>query len=158
MRFTSPLGKTAVLLFALGQPACAIRSSLPKLQSDRPIEIHHGFLGASYRQNGQVIDPSDMQDQLQRDPHAASDMSSAKTFAVVAMAFGAIGGALIGWPVGQAIGGEAHPIWPLAYAGGGAIALSIPFAVWADSSLNSAVEAFNQHLPRPASEPSPGAQ
>ena len=140
-----------MLLLIVGQVGCA---ALPKMQADRPIEIHRGVLGAIYKQNGVAIDSNDMQDRIALDREAAPDVSKARKLTFVATALGAVGGALIGWPIGQKIAGDEDPIWPLAYAGAGTIALSIPFAIWSNASLNSAVETFNQHLPRPDDAPS----
>jgi hypothetical protein len=55
----------------------------------------------------------------------------------------AAGGALVGWPIGQALAGEDKPLWVLAGAGGGLIAVSIPFSVAASNNLVNAVDAHN---------------
>lgn len=62
-----------------------------------------------------------------------------------AMVFGFIGGALIGWPIGTAIGGG-NPNWYLAAAGGGFILLSIPFSLDARENLHSAIDIYNEGL------------
>ena len=121
-------------------------ASLPRMDADDPIEIDSGPFGPRYKQDGQGIDPSDMADQLDKEPEATSDVSRSQGLRIVALLLGAAGGALIGVPLGQAAGGERDPLWPLAGAGAGAVALSIPATIWAVSSMDSAVEAHNQAL------------
>lgn len=149
MRFSSQSFAAIVLFAALNQAACA-GTTLPPMQPDRPVEIQHGFLGARYEQDGRPINQADLLEHLEQDPAAAPAASRYKTLMVVTTGLAAVGGGLIGWPIGQKLAGEEKPIWPLAYAGVGAVLLTIPLGVWANSSLNSAVEAFNQRLPRPA--------
>lgn len=66
-----------------------------------------------------------------------------------ALILSAAGGALLGWPLGQAIVGEEDPMWALAGVGGGLIAVSIPFAVVADNKVDNAVDAHNERLKGP---------
>ena len=154
MRFEKKLGLAAMLLAGIGPLGCA--PTLPKMQPDRAVEIERGFLGASYKQDGHPIDLNDMQEQISRDPEAGSYVSKSRTLGVISTVLAAAGGAMIGWPIGQKIGGHEDPKWELAYIGAGVAAISIPIGIWGASSLNSAVEAFNQHLPRPTeAQPAP---
>jgi hypothetical protein len=66
---------------------------------------------------------------------------------------GAVGGALLGWPIGEKLGGAENPHWGLAIAGGATIAVALPLAFWADSKVSQAVDSHNQSLVRPAAGP-----
>lgn len=126
------------------QVACGAAPTLVKMDPSRPIERDDG-----YQQQGQPLDPEDMTEKLSKEPEAGPHVSRAKTLSLIAVVLGAAGGALVGWPVGSAIGGDSNPKWGLAAAGGGAILVSIPFATWGASSFNSAVDAHNTRVGTP---------
>jgi hypothetical protein len=128
----------------LVQVACVAAPKLVKMDPSRPIERDDG-----YQQQGQTLDPEDMTARLAEEPEAAPHVSRAQTLGLIAVVLGAAGGALVGWPVGSAIAGDANPKWGLAYAGGGAILVSIPFLLWGVSSFNSAVDAHNTRVGTP---------
>jgi hypothetical protein len=125
---------------ALAGTGCA-GAKLAPMDPSRPIETEHG-----YTQNGTPIDPESMTEQLERERAAAPAVKRAKTLATLAVVLCGIGGALIGWPIGQWAAGEEDPIWPLAYAGVGALGVSVPLVVWSNSSMNSAIDAHNRGL------------
>jgi hypothetical protein len=50
---------------------------------------------------------------------------------------------------GRPIAGDSKPKWGLAYAGGGAILVSIPLILWGVSSFSSAVDAHNTRVGMP---------
>ncbi|MEO7033359.1 MAG: hypothetical protein ABI548_05815 [Polyangiaceae bacterium] len=130
----------ACLLLALtfGELGCATGAQLAPMNPSAPIETEHG-----YRQEGRLIDPKSMLETLESEPRAEAAVSRARTLETIALIFGAVGGGLVGWPLGQAIGGEAHPKWALAGVGAGAIVVAIPFTIGAGSSMTSAVKAHN---------------
>jgi hypothetical protein len=135
------------LLFAsllLAQVACGAAPKLVKMDPSRPIQRDDG-----YQQDGQTLDPEDMSEKLSEEPEAAPHVSRAKTLALIATILGAAGGALVGWPLGGAIGGESDPPWELAYVGGGVILVSIPLALWGASSFDTAVDAHNARVEPP---------
>ena len=61
--------------------------------------------------------------------------------------FAGIGGALIGWPLGTALGGG-EPMWELAAVGGGCIALAIPLVIVGKKRCNGGY-AFSPALHTP---------
>jgi hypothetical protein len=126
------------------QVACGVAPTLVKMDPSRPISRDDG-----YQQEGQTLDPEDMTAKLSEEPEAAPHVSRAKTLNLIAVVLGAAGGALVGWPVGGAIAGDSNPKWGLAYAGGGAILVSIPLILWGVSSFNSAVDAHNSRVGMP---------
>lgn len=135
---------TMSVLSILGSAGCASTQTV-KMDPSRPIETEHG-----YQQDGVDLDRADMVAVLGKDPASSSDVSRAQVLGVTAIVLATAGGALVGWPVGEKLGGKAHPTWELAYAGAAAIAVSIPLALWADGSIGSAVEAHNRATRGPA--------
>lgn len=129
---------------ALTQVGCA--AGLSKMNPSQPIAIDTGFFAARYKQDGNPLAVSDVADQLESNPETASDASRGRTLRVISSIVAGVGGALVGIPVGQAIVGEREPLWALAGAGGAAIAVSIPLAIWSDVSMDSAVEAHNRSV------------
>lgn len=124
----------------LGQLGCG---TLPRMQSTSPIEIDTVPFGARYKQDGQGIDPVYMVKQLKQETKAAPYVERSEGLRIASLIFAAAGGVLIGWPIGQSIGGDRKPTWALAGVGAGAIGLSIPFTIGAVWNMDSAVEAHN---------------
>lgn len=81
---------------------------------------------------------------LEEEPETVSHIRTAKTMSYISTAFAAAGGALIGWPLGQSLSGERHPLWVLAGIGAGVFTLSIPFSVYEVYSVDNAVKAHNR--------------
>lgn len=104
----------------------------------RPIEKEKG-----YRQDGQPLDSRDLWKKLKEEPEAAPHIRRAEVLDVVSIALGATGGALMGWPVGEALGGDPAPHWELMAIGGGAIVVAIPFAIWSASSRSQGITVHN---------------
>ncbi len=127
----------------LGQMGCA---SLPKMSSLSPIEIDTLPFRARYKQDGQGIDVADMVAQLKEEPDAALYAARSQDMRIVSLIFAAVGGALIGWPLGQSIGGDKKPTWVLAGAGAGAIGLAIPFTIGSLWNIDRAVESHNHRV------------
>jgi hypothetical protein len=111
-----------------------------------PITVRSGTLADSYEQRGAPLDQSDMVEKLGERPATKADIDAARTYATIGMIFGAVGGALIGWPIGAAAAGERKPPWVLAGVGAGVVAVSIPFSIGASGRVSDAVKAHNNSL------------
>jgi hypothetical protein len=136
--------KWMAVALALHGIGCA---SLQKMDPTRRIELNTGFFsGPRYAQGGKPI--GQMAEWLEKEPEAAPHASRAQALSLIATLVDGTGGALIGMPLGQKLGGAREPLWPLAGAGAAAIALSIPLMIWSFSSMDSAVEAHNRLLIR----------
>ncbi len=116
-------------------------SALPKMDASRSIQNGGAFVG--YMQDGKVIDPGDMADKLELEPKAVPYVKEARTLRVVSTILAAAGGAVLGWPLGEWASGQEKPYWPFAAAGGGVIAIAIPFAILSDLSMDTAVATHN---------------
>ena len=137
--------RTALVVIALCSQVGCVSAALPKMQIEQPIEIDRTrALSVRFKQDGREIDRSDMLDRLGERPESAADVRRARTLKTGGVVLGAVGGALIGIPLGQAIGGRSEPLWPLAYAGAGVAGVGISLGFWSDGSVNSAVEKHNR--------------
>lgn len=132
-------GRAGVMcLLVAVHTACAAVPPTAKMDRARLIQREDG-----YRQDGVALDPEDMTEKLSAEPDAAPHVSRSKTLSVISLVLATAGGVFVGWPIGGAIAGEPNPQWELAYVGGGAILVAIPFMLWAQSSMDSAVDAHN---------------
>ena len=130
----------------LGMCATGCGATLPKMNASAPIEKKSVFLGTEYQQNGQRIDREDMLSKLENEPEPADHLSGHGALSVSAVLLGGSGGALVGWPLGQAAVGNDDPLWVLAGVGAGLIVVAIPLAIVADNKVESAVDAHNLSL------------
>lgn len=133
-----------VALVVVGS-ACA---SGQKMVPNAPIQKRSAGLGTNYQQHGKEVDRDSMIAQLEREPEAADELSGYGGFHGAALVTGAVGGALVGWPVGSAVAGNDNPPWVMAGVGAVLIVLAIPAAITADNKLESAVDAHNARLGR----------
>ena len=134
------LGATCILL-PVGELGCAGGPKLAPMDPYQRIETERG-----YRQDGKVLDPDDMARTLEKEPAAAADVRRARTLATVATVLAAAGGALVGWPLGGGAADDPNPTWALAYAGAGAVVVSVPLLIWSGSSMANAVESHNRKV------------
>jgi hypothetical protein len=111
-----------------------------------PITVRSGTFGDSYEQRSAPLDQKDMVDKLGERPATKADVEAARTYATIGMIFGAVGGALIGWPIGAAAAGQSNPHWVLAGVGAGVVAVSIPFSIGASGRISDAVKTHNNSL------------
>src|SRR4030095_14771546 len=77
--------------------------------------------GSKIMWQGYEIYPAAARDMMYGTPEAFEFMKEARNKKAVANVFGFAGGFLIGFPIGQLIGGNDNPNWLLAAAGGGLI-------------------------------------
>jgi hypothetical protein len=108
-------------------------------------------LGTVFQQNGKTLTMAQIESITQLDPQAAKEMKIAKSNYTFSVIFGGIGGGLIGYPIGTAIGGG-EPNWTLAGIGAGIALLSIPFSLGSAKHTTNAARIYNkslQHSPIP---------
>lgn len=75
-------------------------------------------------------------------PEAYAYMKKANANYVTASVFASLGGGLIGWPIGTAIGGG-DPNWGLAAIGGGLVIVALPFHAAFKKNASKAIELYN---------------
>jgi hypothetical protein len=106
------------------------------------IEIQKVFGGIKLVQGGVVLKPKQVLGIMESNPAAFAEFKKAKSNNDAAQVIGFIGGALVGWPLGSALGGG-DPNWALAGAGAGLILISIPMSSGYKKHATKAVELYN---------------
>ena len=114
------------------------------LCSAQQIESQKVFGGYRFYIDGQKLNGEELTKELQVDPAAFKIFKKAKTNSTVATILGGAGGALVGFPIGTAIGGGT-PNWALAGIGAGLVAIGIPFNVAANKKAKAAVDLYNDY-------------
>ena len=108
-------------------------------QETGSIIMTKNFWGTRFSQDGRFMRPGQVLHIMSTNEEAYAVFKKAKTNYDVSMVLGYVGGFLVGWPIGTALGGG-DPQWGMAIAGGGLILLSIPLT-----------SAFNKHAERAVS-------
>lgn len=107
------------------------------------IQTEKVFGGYKFTQNNQSLSHEELTDIMKNNQQAFDLMESAKSNKIWSSIVGGIGGALIGFPIGTAIGGG-DPEWTLAAVGAGFIAIGIPISNGYNRKTLKAVELYNQ--------------
>ena len=103
------------------------------------------FGGHQFIYKNQILNPINIKKITEDCPEAKKYGRKANTNFWTYYSLSYIGGAVIGWPIGTAIGGG-NPDWNLALAGGGFILISIPFAVKANNYYLLSAKLFNYYV------------
>ncbi len=122
---------------------CLVSSFSSAQSNSDSIATKKIFGGYQFSQNNQALTIKQLGSVLQANPEASKLFQKAKPNATAATIFALAGGALVGWPVGTAIGGG-KPSWELAGIGAGLIVISIPFSAGFNKNAKAAVATFNQ--------------
>jgi hypothetical protein len=115
------------------------------------VEVQRSF-SPVFRQNGQRLKVRDLLEITRSNPSAFQEMRIAKSNYDASMVFGYVGGFLVGWPLGTALGGG-KPNWALAAAGGGLILVSLPFSSGFAKHAMKAMAIYNDDLKKSARNP-----
>lgn len=83
------------------------------------------FGGVKFYEGSKILRPKDVLQIMKINPEAYAEFKKAKSSYDVAQGFWFVGGFLIGWPIGTALGGG-KPQWGLAAGGAAVLLLSIP--------------------------------
>ncbi|MFY9243009.1 MAG: hypothetical protein WAO74_08280 [Polaribacter sp.] len=110
------------------------------------IEMKKVFGGYQFKQNDKNLTLSRMQEIMKDNQEAFDLVKSAKSNQTWATILGSAGGALIGFPIGTAIGGG-DPEWALAGAGAALLVATIPIVKGFNKKTTKAVELYNAGLP-----------
>lgn len=98
-----------------------------------------------FEQNGMRLTPKQLLKITESNPEAYQEMKKAKENYDFANVLGFIGGGLIGWSIGTAIGGG-EPQWILAGVGGAVLLGIIPLSKAYNNRSMNAVEMYNTGL------------
>jgi len=106
------------------------------------IETKKVFGGYQYTLNGKKMSMRDLVEVMNSNSEALRYIQKAKSNNIMASILGGAGGALIGFPIGTAIGGG-DPNWTLAGIGAGLIAIGIPVSSSANKNTQKAIDLYN---------------
>ena len=109
------------------------------------IEIVKVFGGYHFYQHDKRLNMRELVKIMEPNEVAFKHIKSAQSNNTMATIVGAIGGFLVGWPVGTALGGG-DPNWTMAAIGGGLIVVSIPIITKANKQSRLAIAAYNEGL------------
>lgn len=109
------------------------------------IEMEKVFGGYQFKQEGKTLLLKDMQEIMKENKEAFELVQSAKSNQTWALILGTAGGALVGFPIGTAIGGG-DPEWALAGAGAALIVATIPIVKGFNRKTKKAVELYNDGI------------
>lgn len=109
------------------------------------------FGGARFYQNGQQLRPRDLISITSSNSEANALMKKAKVNYDWSQVLGAIGGFMIGWPIGTSLGGG-DPNWALAVAGVGVLLAGIPITSGYKKNAIRGADIHNQGLETTSSQ------
>ena len=110
--------------------------------SSTKIESNKVFGGYVYKQNGKYLSGKQLLTLMKENKEAVQLMKSASSSKTWATILGGAGGALIGFPVGTAIGGG-DAKWELAGVGAALILVAIPISNNYNKKSKKAVDLYN---------------
>jgi len=119
-----------------------VSSQSSQAQTADTLYLHSTFWGNKFYKGDNIYGINGVLEELAANEQPYNLMLSAKRDNSFAQIFGAVGGLLIGWPIGTAIGGG-DPDWTLAGIGAGLIAISIPISINFKKKANQALYDHN---------------
>ncbi|KAA5533613.1 hypothetical protein F0919_13825 [Taibaiella lutea] len=93
-----------------------------------------------------TLKPTDMLRLMQPNEAAFKKMKASRTYNGFSTVFACAGGFLIGYPLGQAIGGKKDPEWAMLGVGVGVVGISIPFGIISGKKAKEAAQLYNAGL------------
>ncbi len=106
------------------------------------ISMKKVFGGYQFYQGEQRLNMSRLVNTMKPNDQAYQQIKSAKSSYVLANIIGGVGGFMVGWPIGTALGGG-EPNWTMAGIGAGLIVVSIPITQSFNKKAKQAVETYN---------------
>ena len=115
------------------------------ISNAQKISTEKTFGGLKFTQNGKNLTMNELVSTMKSSPNSYKLIKSAKSNNLLAQVIGGVGGGLIGFPIGTAIGGG-KPNWTLAGIGAGLVGISIPISSNVKKKAKKAVEIYNSSL------------
>lgn len=147
IKWSKMAGKFTALVFFMYMPFSSTFAQVPPpWSSGDSIKVLTG-IGLSYFQHGSELTFNQALYRMREDEEALEQMKRARSAKSFGSFVGGVGGFMLGWPIGTALGGG-DPNWMLAGIGAGLIALSIPISAAYRKNVLKAVKTYNRGLPR----------
>ncbi|MFM8740650.1 MAG: hypothetical protein ACKOC0_10640 [Cytophagales bacterium] len=124
---------------------CMMASSQLCAQREKPLTLSKDFWGYKFQEGGQAISKQQAMRLLESNPEAIELFKQGNSNLVPAGILGFAGGFMIGWPIGQSLGGKNDPQWGLAVGG---LALVLVGGVLEKSFQKKAKQAFDLYNKR----------
>lgn len=106
------------------------------------ITIKKVFGGYQFYQGEQRLNMNQLVKTMKSNDYAYQKIKSARSTYTLASIIGGVGGFMVGWPLGTAIG-AGKPNWTMAGIGAGLIVVSIPISQNFNKKAKQAVDIFN---------------
>jgi len=142
------------LMLITVSPVFSQKSPSPQTNHPKYLTYEKAGGGLMVKQGKKELNQRELFDVLNEDADASVFVGRYKTKNVGSTALSLVGGGLIGFPLGQAIGGG-EPQWVLALAGVGVLAIAIPIAISANKDIKTGIDVYNENLVASAFVPKP---
>lgn len=109
------------------------------------ISMKKVFGGYQFYQGEKRLNMNQLVNVMEPNEQAYKEIKSAQSNYAFATIVGCVGGAMVGWPIGTAIGGG-EPNWAVAGIGAGLIVVSIPITQSFNKKAKQAVNTYNGGL------------
>ncbi|MEP3838675.1 MAG: hypothetical protein ABJM36_13565 [Algibacter sp.] len=109
------------------------------------IDTEKVFGGYKYTYNNELISIGDLASIIESNTDAYKLIKTGRTNRSISGVLGFVGGGLIGWPLGNALGGG-EVNWTLAGIGAGLVIVAIPISSSSNKKINQAVELYNASI------------
>jgi len=109
------------------------------------ISMKKVFGGYQFYQGEQRLNVNQLVNTMKPNNQAYQQIKSAQSTYTLATIIGGVGGFMVGWPIGTALGGG-EPNWTMAGIGAGLIVVSIPISQSFNKKAKQAVETYNSGL------------
>ena len=109
------------------------------------ISMKKVFGGYQFYQGEQMLNMNQLVNLMKPNDLAYRQIKSAQASFTLAAIMSGVGGFMVGWPIGTALGGG-EPNWTLAGVGAGLILVSIPISQSFNKKAKQAVELYNAGL------------
>jgi hypothetical protein len=134
---------TATIIAMLLSCICFAQENVEKA----PIKEFKTWLGYRYTYQAKPLTKwGDFYSIMKNTPEAVTQLNKARTNNAIAAGLGAVGGFLVGWPLGQALVRVQKPNWVLAAAGGGLVVIGAGFGIGSGKQLKKGVDIYNQGI------------
>jgi hypothetical protein len=118
-------------------------SGISMAQTSGKIEMKKDFFGYSFHQDSTELWPRDVLQVLEVNMEAFQEFKKARANHAASGIFSAVGGFMIGWPIGQAIAGKDDPLWGLAAGGAALVFVGYSFDKTFKKRANKALTIYN---------------
>jgi len=133
-----------ILLICASSLCLCLLSCSPLVAQNGKIELIKPRV-AKLSETGDILTYKELINTLSISPETQAALKKHKSGRGGANVLGAIGGFMIGWPIGTSLGGG-DPEWALLGAGVGLVAVAIPIESKANRNLEEAVNIYNNNI------------